>query len=545
MNLRSSANGFGLLWFCFLLLCIPFSVNAQTLVVAPFENSTSNPDYQWVGEALAEGLTEYLNGQGVRLISREERVEALDRLGLPPAGSPSQASLLRMAEELEADWLAMGEFELTGQKLVIRARLLDMRRLQFSQSFQAEGSFAGLQDIAVVLAWQFLRQLYPAFHLGREEFRRRFEPVSVSAFESYLRGLLATNRAQQIQYWLQAARLAPDYSPPAYQLGRSYLEAENYSDAEEWLGKISLGDKYGPDARFHLALSQFYQGEPAKAVDTLRPLADRLPVQEVWKNLAVFASRAGSPDANDFFENALAGGDADLDLRFNQGLHHLRNSRPDKAASEFSFCLELNPMDTEARFLLAKALMAGGRAEEARSVEQQAVGDNPALRLSLENRMFEMDRAETRFSSSLARNALQKREAGLEPTARAQHLDVHLERGREFMAQGDWEQAREEFVQAILLAPASYDGHVQLAELYQREGREQEAISELRAALWSRDTAEARLRLARIYLKLGRELEAMEQVRAALAVEPKNRAARRLHKQLKDGKKKKRTSNVN
>jgi len=62
-----------------------------------------------------------------------------------------------------------------------------------------------------------------------------------------------------------------------------------------------------------------------------------------------------------------------------------------------------------------------------------------------------------------------------------------------------------------------------------------EAISELKASLWSQETVPARLRLAEIYLAQNRIGEAREQVEAALALDPANTEARALEARLGAG----------
>lgn len=515
------------------LFCAAAPAAAETFLVVPFENTGRVPDLEWVGESFAETLTQRLAGSGYTLVTREERLAAMERLGLPATAPLTRASLLRLGEELEADRVVLGRFTVADGVLSGQAQVLDLRSLRLSPPIEERGSFAQLLDLQGQLAWKILRSLDPTFPLSQQAFQQRFPPLPVSAFESYVRGLLAMNRDQQRRYFLQAARLEPNFSPPAFRLAQLYYEDQDYPTAARWFSRIAADDSLGLDARFYLALCQFFAGDFARASETLAPLAERLPVKAVWNNLGVFASRQGANEAAaGYFAHALETAPTDADIYFNLGLHHLRREEWEEAARALERCVALNPGDTEAHFLHAHALERLGRRQDAERARQQAVGDNPALGLSLERRLLELDRLEQNFSSHLARP---RAPHGQDPSAtsvRDQHVAVHIQRGEDLLARGALQQAQGEFTDAILLDPDSYRAHFYLAEIYQRQGRLNEAIAELKASLWSQETVRARLRLAEIYLSRNRPAEAREQIRAALALDPGNAAARALEARL-------------
>ena len=520
--------------FLAMVLFLPVSLSAQTVLVPPFAGLSRARDAAWVAEGFAEGVTSALSGQGFRLVRREERVDALSRLGLPVRGDLTRASLLRVAEEIGAGWIVLGNFQVSGDGIAASARLLKLSSLGYSAPVEVTGRFANVQQVAARLGWGLLPNLNPEFDQPWDQFRRRFGWVDVSAFESYLRGVTATDRGQKIRYWLQSARLASGYSPPAYHLGRAYLEEENVVEAALWLRQVPAGDPYGPDAQFYRSLAEFRRGNVDSAFQTMRPLVERYPVKGVWNNAAVFASRAGSDEADALFESAIASDPMDPDLQFNLGLHHLRWQRADEAATVLFEALELNPGDVEARFLLARALALTGRIEESKSVEQQAVGDRPDLARDLAARQYALDRLEFSFSSALAQLQIREREQAGESAPRAEHLRLHLERAAELagQGQGSLNAAREEFVQAILLDPQSYEAHFGLANVREKQGRIEDAVAELQAAIWSRDTPQARVRLARIYIVLERMADARKQADAALALDPDDAEVRTLAKEL-------------
>ncbi|MBA2339254.1 MAG: hypothetical protein H0V88_02580, partial [Pyrinomonadaceae bacterium] len=71
------------------LASVTLTANAQAasardvVVVLPFENTSSQPEYNWVGESFADALSELLNVPGLAVVSSDERGMAYQRLRLP------------------------------------------------------------------------------------------------------------------------------------------------------------------------------------------------------------------------------------------------------------------------------------------------------------------------------------------------------------------------------------------------------------------------------------------------------------------------------
>lgn len=508
------------------LLVLAPALAADTILVVPFENVDRAAQLDWVSESFSEGLTARLLGHDHGLVTRDERLAALERLGLPGRAHLSRASLLRLGEEVGADWVVLGRFAVNGETLQVGLQLLDLSRPRLGGWVEHRGSFAGLLEAQGSLAWEVLRQIDPALSLSREEFQRRHPELRVSAFESYVRGLLAMSEEQRRQYFLQANRVQPDYSPAIFRLAMLDFEQQDYGAAASWLARIHPEDPLASEAAFYLALCYYFQGSPSQAVETLTPVAQRFPVSSVWNNLGVFASHQGQAGAAvDYFARALADDPAHPDACFNLGLHHLRARNWPAGVDTLQRCTELNPGDIEALLLYARALEKLGRAEEARAAREQAGEDDLLATLDLNS--TELDRLHQRLVGPQAGAGV------LEAShARERHVQVHLQRGQDLLARGDLEQAREQFMEVILLDPASYRAHLHLAEIYRREGRTGEAMAELKASLWSKDTPDARLMLAEIYLALGQPQEARRQVQSALALDPENAAARDLDARL-------------
>ncbi|MGH9863341.1 MAG: tetratricopeptide repeat protein [Candidatus Acidiferrales bacterium] len=388
--------------------------------MVPFEGATSAPELEWLAESFVETLSADLAPYGHRVVTREERLALLARHGLPATLPLTRASWIRLGEVAEADWVVWGSYTVADGQLRASAQALDLRSLRLSPWAEESGPLASLLEVQGQLAWNVERRLDPNLVLPRETFLERLPPVPPSAFESYVRGLLALNREQQRRYFLQSTHLAPAYSAPAFRLGQLYFEDASYPTAAAWFSRVAADDPSAPEAGFYLSLCHFYSGAYARARETLAAVAERLRVPALWNNLGVFASRQGENEsAVRYFERALETQPDHADALFNLGLHYSRWRRWQEAVRAFSRTLELNPDDSRAHLFLAHALTRLGRKAEAGQEKERA---GPLKGSSADPLESGVDRLEQHFSSDWHRPTVAP--AGHLPAARAQEGSV-------------------------------------------------------------------------------------------------------------------------
>src|SRR5882762_2076288 len=85
----------------------------DVIMVLPFENTSSRPEYNWVGESFADALTELLNKPGLQVVSSDERSLAYQRVGLPETMIPSRATAIKLAREARATMIVLGTYTVT------------------------------------------------------------------------------------------------------------------------------------------------------------------------------------------------------------------------------------------------------------------------------------------------------------------------------------------------------------------------------------------------------------------------------------------------
>src|ERR1700730_13306470 len=93
-------------------------------LVFPFENAGASPRLDWLGEGLEELTIQYLSAAGEQVYSHAGRAGELERYGLPSSAKLSRATMLRIAQDLDADYVIFGSFTSDGTSLTIESHLL-------------------------------------------------------------------------------------------------------------------------------------------------------------------------------------------------------------------------------------------------------------------------------------------------------------------------------------------------------------------------------------------------------------------------------------
>ena len=112
--------------------------------VFPFENGSNMANLDWLGEGLAELTTERLEDRGLSVLARQERLAALEKIGLPDSARFSHATMVKIAGEADADAVIYGRFASDGKTITLEAHILHLSPPKLSAPFTQAGSHAGL-----------------------------------------------------------------------------------------------------------------------------------------------------------------------------------------------------------------------------------------------------------------------------------------------------------------------------------------------------------------------------------------------------------------
>jgi tetratricopeptide (TPR) repeat protein len=343
---------------------------ADNFLVLPFFNLSNDDTLEWIGESLAEALRETLAAEGAIVLSREDREEAYHRLSLRMQTQLTKATVIRLAELLDAHQVIYGTFDFAPPSqgtakiqgtLRITAEVINLRKARSEPEFQEIGALEDLAKLQTHLSWQTLQAVMPKSASTEEEFRNGRPAVPVEAIENYTRGLLATTTEQRLKLFSQAVRLDPAFSAAGFQLGKLQWERRSYRIASDLLERIDPKDIRYREAHFFAGLARYRLGEFADAERDFRIVAEAVPLNEVWNNLAAAQARLDSPEALANFEKALEGDPGDPVYHFNVGYALFRAGEMEKAADRFRAVLDRNPDDTEATTMLGRCLKAAAQ----------------------------------------------------------------------------------------------------------------------------------------------------------------------------------------
>ena len=504
----------------------------QTIMVMPFESQSTAASLEWVGEAFPEVISQRMASSRLRPVSRDDRVYAFDHSGIPGTVHPSRATIYRVAEQMDADYVVLGSYSVESARIIASAQLLDMKKLHLYPAVQASGPLLNLIDVQTVLAWELLEKMPVSPTMTREQFLQASAPIRIDAFESYVRGVTATDHQQKVRYLRAALKLNPNYTLAMMQLGKAYYDTHEYESAALWFSRVPKDDPAAGEANFLLGMSEFYRGSFDKAFSAFSSLSSRLPLTEVYNNMGVAEARRGRrANAVEYFSKAVNADPNDADYRFNLGVALFKNGDSAGAARQLRDELQQRPSDGEAKSLLD--MINRGVTPPANPPATVSAGN--AL-LSATQPRIPLERIKRNYNEASYRQLEMEienlTEARLAKTDNHTHSAYHVERGKELLALNQPQQAETEFRNAIHTDFGNAAAHAQLAVLLEKKGDSANALSEAQTSVQLQPNVDALLVLARIDLKKNLFLSAAGDVDRALALEPANASALALKREI-------------
>ena len=491
----------------------------QTMVVIPFENSSPTPGLEWLGESFPEAFHEQLNSPILYVASRDERLRAYDRQGIPAGVHASRATLYRLAEQMDVDYVVLGSYKYDGNRLTADAQLLDMRGQKLLPVATEAGALADLGNLQSALAWDLLRVIHSNFSMPKDKYVASVATVRLDALENYLLGVQSSSVEDKVQHYREAVRLNPGYAQAWLELGKAYYAQRSYEQAMAALGQVPRAARVAREANFYLGLAAYAHGDLAKSEAAFDFVAARLPLAEVYNNLGVVAARRGQKKAAEYFGKAIENDPSEADYHFNMGVALAQSGDRSGATRELRNALEHRPNDAEARMMLdSENPPAGG------IVPSSATAKIPAERMK-HNYDEDAFRQMTTQMSGWAEQRFARSDAHT-------HARFHIELGKELMAHGFTTEAEAEFRHAAAVDPSNTAALAALAEDYDARGDAAGARAQAEAALRIRESADAYLILARLDLRENRIESATQNISRALQLEPGNASGQELKRAL-------------
>jgi len=305
------------LLFGFLTLSAQRLLHAQNADTAPsgsglsisvlyFENTTKNPDFDWLSKGIADMIaTDLSSSPRVVIVERERLEKVLKELELAYSGLTDPATTPRLGKLLNARVLIYGSFIISASNLRLDAKAVDSETAAVRAAAQVVGTTSD-----VFKAQAELSKLLAA-DLGIELTAPSVYPTTEAA-KAYYQGLTLYDQgrySEALTLFIRAQELDPAYAKPGKSLEEAYKylkdakrqrylrEMNSLRDDIDRLGRrlasrtfYSCADALRDPTRFGYkdtaAVSAAFQAHP-------RAWAGDTPVQAAWELQHLYLELAG------------------------------------------------------------------------------------------------------------------------------------------------------------------------------------------------------------------------------------------------------------
>jgi TolB-like protein len=347
---------------------------AVTALVIPFEHPADEPSLQWLGEGAAVLLTDELQSLGVEGLMREDRLRAYERLDVPVGTTLSRAAVVRLGRLVGATHVVVGSFDREASRIEVRVRAILLETGRMLPEILEAGPLDELVAVVSRVAHRLVPTAAPDPATGGRP--------SLSAFEQYIKGLLATSSETKLGYFDRALQLSPGLYRARLAQWQAYDARGEHVLALGAVQPVPAADALGRQARFQAALSLIHLSRYEDAMRILAALSDERADAALANNLGVIQMRRALPSwqgAVSLFSQASVADVADPDYLFNAGYASWFGGDVKGAVDALSEAVRRDDADAVAHYVLGIALQAAGSEDEAAREREVARRLSPAV----------------------------------------------------------------------------------------------------------------------------------------------------------------------
>ncbi len=318
----------------------------------------------WLGEAAAILVAESLDAAGFYAFSRDDRVAVFDRLRLPVSSPLARATLIRVADLVGASEVVFGHVRV-GPTVAVRVETV---RLGDGRDLPGVADEAGLADL-FALGARVGDGVARVIGSSAAAARGRRAAISFTAFEHYVKGLVAATPPAAQRFLETAMTLAPHDGRVLTALWQVYADQGAHEKALAAASAVPADAPESRQARFNAALSLIelrrYDGA-ARALTAL--LAERRSAA-VSNALGIVALRRGGAGPGEapsgHFARAVADEPTAIDYHFNLGYARALAHDVAGALAALREAVRRDTADADTHLVMSTLLLASGKPSEA------------------------------------------------------------------------------------------------------------------------------------------------------------------------------------
>lgn len=315
-----------------------------------------------------------------------------------------------------------------------------------------------------------------------------------------------------LQTGVPAARAEQaDALAPALAEARTLIDNGRASDA---VAKLRALDVAEPRVALLLGVAYYHADEPALAIETLRPVIERLPTdsaerREAEQVLGLSLYLAGRfPEALPLLERTRTWAASNLELNQVLGLTYIQLQQPDKAREAIARIFDVAPQSAAAHVLTAQMMVRLEMEAPAEAQLKRALELDPRV-----PRAHYLLGQQAIFRGRLDEGiALTRRELEINPSDAMAYYQLGDALGRQLK----WDESIDALQQSLWLNPFYSGPFILLGKAYMKKGQPSTAEGMLRKAIeYDPNNRTAHYMLAQVLQQLGRTEEAKREFEIA------------------------------
>ena len=349
--------------------------NPVKTIVFPLEDESQAESLDWLSEGIALSISEQIADGGVDAMSRQQRMNLVESLDLPPGALLSRASMIRVAEKASADWIVLGAFTGRESSLRITVRVMDVKLMKLGGEMSANGPLSALPQMENELSWLILNNSGLGKTLSRAAFAERTRVVPNESYSLFIQSLGAQSEKEQLRLLLKAVAGYRHFPQAQLEIGRRYFRTGDCTRALTHLNLGGGGAVAIPEDEFMRGSCSLQANLPAQAVQAYSRIPPSSRSLEVLNNLGVAYLRTGDlTQALGTLLEARNLSRTDSTVALNLAI--VRHLQGDNAAALAGLeeAVKVNPANGMLHFLLSVVLQAQGDHERAEAAAGRARG---------------------------------------------------------------------------------------------------------------------------------------------------------------------------